>query len=258
MGDQNGLFLSPHRTAEEIIKRLQSLSDPQFARQSQRFFKEQLVLLGIPAPKLRREARSIYNKVKPYWTSAEALEFCQRLLPEPPVEIRSLAILVLSYYTPSLTKHHLPLIKSWLLANYVDNWALVVLLAPAIISPLVKKSPEIVEELYTWTKSPNLWLRRAALVALIPLVRQGNQLREAYHMVLRLLSDSEDLIHKAMGWLLREAGKKDVQRLENFLLAYGPRIPRTTVRYALERFPKKKRKKLLLATKGEKVSQPSK
>jgi 3-methyladenine DNA glycosylase AlkD len=66
----------------------------------------------------------------------------------------------------------------------------------------------------------------------------------------RLFGDSEDLMHKAVGWMLREAGKKDMARLERFLTNEGPSIPRTTVRYAIERFPKEKRKALLEATRA--------
>jgi 3-methyladenine DNA glycosylase AlkD len=64
------------------------------------------------------------------------------------------------------------------------------------------------------------------------------------------LGDPEDLMHKASGWLLREAGKTDAERLEKFLLTHGPAIPRTTVRYSIERFPEGKRKELLVATRG--------
>ena len=72
---------------------------------------------------------------------------------------------------------------------------------------------------------------------------------EAYDVVASLLDDTEDLMHKACGWLLREAGKTDVKRLERFLLRQGPAVPRTSVRYAIERFPEAHRKRLLVATR---------
>lgn len=199
MGSQKESIPSPHHTAEEIIKRLQNFADPQIARQGQRFFKDKVCLLGIPAPKLRQEARLVYNKIKPYWTLEETLEFCRFLFPQLPIEIRSLALLVLGRYIAYLEKIHLEMIKGWLQANHFNNWALVDLLSPTIISPLIEKHPEIINELFAWTKDPNLWVRRAALVSLVPLVRQGKFLSEAYKMVHSLSSDKEDLIHKAMG-----------------------------------------------------------
>jgi len=71
----------------------------------------------------------------------------------------------------------------------------------------------------------------------------------AYEVATELLGDKEDLIHKAVGWLLREAGKVDRDRLEAYLLDKGPRLPRTTLRYAIEKFPKEDRKRLLEATR---------
>jgi len=102
----------------------------------------------------------------------------------------------------------------------------------------------------TWARNPNLWVRRASAVALIPSVRRGRTLDIAYKIARRLHADREDLLQKAVGWMLREAGKADPARLETYLRANGARIPRTTVRYAIERFPSAKRRELLVVTKG--------
>lgn len=95
-----------------------------------------------------------------------------------------------------------------------------------------------------------MWVRRAALVALVPLARRGQQLDLTYKLVEGLLNERVDLMHKALGWLLREAGKTDMPRLKRFLLRYGPAIPRTTVRYAIERHPLSERQALLRLTRG--------
>jgi 3-methyladenine DNA glycosylase AlkD len=92
-------------------------------------------------------------------------------------------------------------------------------------------------------------VRRAAAVAMIPLARHGRSLDPAYRIAVALAPDEHDLIHKATGWLLREAGKTDMRRLERFLRARGSRFSRTSVRYAIERFPAAKRKQLLGATR---------
>ena len=91
----------------------------------------------------------------------------------------------------------------------------------------------------------NLWVRRASAVSLIPSVRRGVALDLAYRVARQLHADKEDLIQKAVGWMLREAGKADPKRLERYLRANGPQIPRTTLRYAIERFPPAKRRQLL-------------
>lgn len=125
----------------------------------------------------------------------------------------------------------------------------VVRVAPSVLAPLLERHPKLVAEVVRWTALRNMWLRRASAVAFIPLVRRGQHLDTAYKVARRLFDDREDLMHKAVGWMLREAGKQDMARLERFLADEGSRMPRTTVRYAIERFPTKKRKALLEATR---------
>jgi 3-methyladenine DNA glycosylase AlkD len=125
----------------------------------------------------------------------------------------------------------------------VDN------LAPGVVAPLAEKHPGIVPEVVAWTGSRSLWVRRGAAVTFVPLARHGLHLDAAYEVARRLLGDSEDLMHKAVGWMLREAGRTDRPRLERFLAAEGPRMARTTVRYAIEHFPAADRKRLLQATR---------
>ena len=95
-----------------------------------------------------------------------------------------------------------------------------------------------------------MWLRRAALVTLVPFARRGRRLVTAYRLAREHFADPEDLLHKAIGWLLRETGKTDGPRLKRFLLRHGPVIPRTALRYAIERFPATERAELLQATRS--------
>jgi 3-methyladenine DNA glycosylase AlkD len=99
-----------------------------------------------------------------------------------------------------------------------------------------------------------MWVRRASIVGLIPLARKGESLDLVYQIAKRLHADREDLIQKAVGWALREAGKTDPARLERYLRANGASVPRTTLRYAIERFPEAKRRNLLVATRKSQVS----
>jgi 3-methyladenine DNA glycosylase AlkD len=107
-----------------------------------------------------------------------------------------------------------------------------------------------------WARHRNMWVRRASAVSLIPSVRRGLALDLAYGVARTLRPDPEDLIQKAVGWMLREAGKADARRLDRYLRANGPRIPRITVRYAIERFPPAKRRALLNTTKSARRRQP--
>jgi 3-methyladenine DNA glycosylase AlkD len=139
-------------------------------------------------------------------------------------------------------------VRRWL-ERCCGNWALVDNLAPSVLSPLVEEYPGIIPEVVAWTGSSNLWLRRGAVVAFVPLARHGTHLDTAYEIASRLLDDREDLMHKAVGWLLREAGRTDRRRLVHFLRESGPRIPRTALRHAIEHFPPAERQRLLEDTR---------
>ena len=138
---------------------------------------------------------------------------------------------------------------TWLAGNRCDNWALTDLLGTKVLAPLLQRSPALAEQLKEWAASRNLWVRRAALVALVPPAGRGQHLALAYSIATRLQRDKNDLIQKAAGWLLRECGETNPRRLATYLLAHGPHVPRTTLRYATERFPKAQRDEILERTR---------
>ena len=94
-----------------------------------------------------------------------------------------------------------------------------------------------------------MWLRRAAMVALVKPARRGLALEKVHAYAAPLLNDPEDLVQKAVGWLLREAGKTDMERLRQYLEKYGRNCARTTLRYAIERFPEITRRQILESTR---------
>jgi 3-methyladenine DNA glycosylase AlkD len=106
-------------------------------------------------------------------------------------------------------------------------------------------NPRLVPAVAGWRTHSNLWVRRASAVALIKPIHSGAPLDAAYRVAKGLHADKADLIQKAAGWLLREAGKEDARRLERYLAANHRGIPRTTFRYAVERFSPAKRRKLM-------------
>jgi 3-methyladenine DNA glycosylase AlkD len=114
-----------------------------------------------------------------------------------------------------------------------------------LIGPLFVKYPELAPEMRAWSTSRNMWVRRASIVGLLPLVRARREIDLVYEIAKRLHPDPSDLIHKAVGWALREAGKIDPGRLERYLRGKVGLIPRTTFRYAIERFSAARRRALL-------------
>jgi 3-methyladenine DNA glycosylase AlkD len=241
--------MTPRKLASQATRKLKTLADPVKAAGAQRYFKETVKFLGVGTPEMRDLDKELFQQVKPQWGVPEATEFCAIMLADPYHEVKGLGILILERYRKDFPKSMFGTIKDWLLADCCNSWALVDVLCPRSVGALLEKYPDLVTEIKGWTKSPNRWVRRASIVSFIKLAKNTQYHDAIYEIVCSHFDDRDDLIQKASGWLLREAGKADLERLEKFLRRHGPAVPRTTLRYAIERFPEAKRKALLLSTK---------
>ena len=132
--------------------------------------------------------------------------------------------------------------------GHSSNWATTDAICGYLIGPLLAQHPALIGEITRWSRHQNMWVRRAAAVGLVRSARKGVALNEAYALARALHADHEDLIQKAVGWLLRETGKTDRARLQRYLRRHGRSIPRTTLRYAIERFDEPTRRELLRIT----------
>lgn len=223
---------------QAIVSRLRELADPEVARTTQKFFPEKIVCFGIRAADLRAFSREIHDRVKPFWSIDQALDLAEGLLTAPELEARSCGLLLLSRFRSELNRARLGRIRSWLKKGYLDNWALIDTLSLEVLGPLFRKNPGQLKILEKWAGDRSVYVRRAALVTLVKLPRERKNLGLVFKMVRTAVpaEKADDLVAKAAGWLLREAGKTDGHLLEKFLLKYGKQLPRITVRYALEKF----------------------
>lgn len=240
---------SPRAVARAALARLRGLADPVKAAGVQRYFKDTVKAYGIAAPGVRGLATDLYQSVKATWTFDEAVALCDILFAEPELEAKSIGALVLARFKREYPPSFVPTVKRWLAADLLDNWASVDVFCTDAMGAFLAASPGHAETIKSWAFHPNRWVKRASAVSFIKLARKKEFLPVIYEIASSLFPVEDDLIHKANGWLLREAGKADQNRLEQFLLRYGPAIPRTTLRYAIERFPEAKRKALLLKTR---------
>ena len=240
----------PHspKTVKRELKRLSRDARDFDAR---RYFgtDARLGFFNVGTGPLRTLARSIYAAERDRWTVDEAMAFADALIRDRYLEAKAVGIEVVARYRQDFSPRLLARWKGWLSDDHAANWATTDAMCGALIGPLLVGHPELAREMRRWARHRNMWVRRASIVSLIPLVRRGGALDLVYAVAKRLHPDGEDLIQKAVGWVLREAGKVDQRRLERYLIANGGSIPRTTVRYALERFPERKRRALLNATR---------
>lgn len=241
---------SPESIARKAVRMLEKKADPRRAAGARTYFKERVTFYGLTSDEVRKIARELFEQVRKEWNLKQAIELCEILLASEFFEARSIGTLMFLKFDKEFDPSIFALVKKWLERNRLDNWAAVDTLCPDCLGPLLEKHPELTENIEGWTRHPNRWVKRASAVSFIKLARRGKQLDAAYRIAERLFSVDDDLIEKATGWLLREAGKTDMKRLERFLLSRGPAIPRTTLRYAIERFPHDKKKQLLTETRG--------
>lgn len=251
--------INPRKAAGDTLERLRSKANKAKAASYQRFFKEPVEFFGLDSKGAHHIKQDLLERVEGSWTIDDAIQFCRAMVRDPHMEARGIGYQVVAHFISEAPPELSTQVRRWL-ERACGNWGLVDNLAPSVLGPLIELHPKLISEVVSWTDSPNLWVRRGAVVAFVPLVSTGKKkhVDSAYRVASRLFDDKEDLIHKAVGWLLREAGKSDMERLERFLIKNGPKVPRTSVRYAIERFPKNERKRLLEVTRATRVNKARK
>jgi 3-methyladenine DNA glycosylase AlkD len=229
-------------TLSTIQKRLRGIADAEIATTSQRFFKtapgqyaEGDIFLGIKVPTLRlllKELRVTQPKI------------ISSLLKSKFHEERLFALLLLIDFsrrgdeTEKQTAYELYLSHT----SHINNWDLVDVSAPHIVGDFLAERSR--QPIYQLVKSHSLWEKRIAIVSTFHFIHR-NEFDDTLLVAKLLLPDTHDLIHKAVGWMLREVGKRDLKTEEMFLQEYYHSMSRTMLRYAIERFPEARRKEYL-------------
>ena len=237
-------------SATQVVKEIQALSNRGRAHDLQKFFQtapgqygEGDVFLGLTVPQVRTVAKEY---------KAISLNEIDLLIRSKFHEVRlcGLVILTLQYKAAKERKTKKKLFDLYMKAmtdGYINNWDLVDVTAPIIGEYLIDSDDPYVL-LYKLAKSKSLWQRRVSMVFTFAFIRSGD-IEPTFEMAEKLLHDKHDLIHKAVGWALREAGKLNGIALRNFLATHSHEMPRTMLRYSIEKFSERERKKWLLESK---------
>jgi 3-methyladenine DNA glycosylase AlkD len=228
--------------AREVQTRLRSLGNPNDAAFLAGFFKtgpgeygEGDLFIGVRVPVVRKVAKEFKSL---------PLREAARLLHSNIHEERLAALVILVLQAAKGDADTRKLIYDLYLANtrYINNWDLVDLSAPQVVGAYLEDKSRT--RLYRLAKSPWLWDRRISILATFHFIRHGD-LDDTLRIAELLLGDKESLIQKAVGWMLREVGKRNQKALETFLEEHCRTMPRTALRYAIERFPERKRRAYL-------------
>jgi 3-methyladenine DNA glycosylase AlkD len=229
-------------TASEIRAALHKHADPRQASILQRFFKtgpgeygEGDIFIGVKVPLARSVARAFRSA---------PLKAVKALLKSPIHEERLLALLLLiEQYDKGDEEQRTTIFNFYLRqTKYINNWDLVDISAPRIVGRHLEARDRSI--LVSLSKSKSLWERRIGIMATFWFIKKG-YFADAFMISEILLKDRNDLIHKAVGWMLRETGKRNITAAEEFLKRYYKDMPRTMLRYAIERFHETKRQAYL-------------
>ncbi|MFA5392495.1 MAG: DNA alkylation repair protein [Candidatus Paceibacterota bacterium] len=227
-------------TTLDLKRELKNKENAQKAKNLQRFFKTGKgeygygdIFLGISVSEVRKISKK-YSDLK----LSEVVKFLHSKIHEE----RLLALLIM--INKFQTGNEKELIYQTYLKNkkYINNWDLVDLSAVKIVGDYLFDKPKNV--LYKLIKSKSIWDRRIAILATFNFIK-NKRFEETFKIARILLNDEHDLIQKAVGWMLREVGKKDFKAEEDFLNKHYKKMARTTLRYAIEKFPERKRKQYL-------------
>jgi len=226
-------------TSREIERRVHALRDPARARLLQGFFKtgpgqygEGDRFLGLTMPQVRTLAAGLRET---------PLDVIEVLLESPWHEVRMLALVILANaYRGAPAARQTEIYRLYLRrTDRINNWDLVDVTAPAVVGAhLLTRSCAPLGRL---ARSSSVWERRIAIVATAAFIRRDD-FGETVRIAELLLGDEHDLIHKAVGWMLREVGKRDEATLRRFLDAHAAHMPRTALRYAIERLSPARRR----------------
>jgi 3-methyladenine DNA glycosylase AlkD len=228
---------------EKVREALIKSADEKTREMSQRFFKEMIKTLGVKAAGVHKISKEFFKQIM-HKPKPEILGFCEKLWQSGYLE-ESLIACNWSYF---IRKQYQPedfqIFEKWI-STYVNNWASCDTLCNHTVGTYIEMYPEYINKLKGFTGSENRWLRRAASVSLIVPAKKGKFLKDILDIADSLLSDKDDLVQKGAGWMLKAASKTHQQVIFDYVLRNKTAMPRTALRYAIEKMPAEMKKRAM-------------
>ena len=224
-----------HPTLVEIRQTLRDNIQEDTLNSKKRFFKEEVKLLGLSVAEVTKISKHFYQTLKDS-PKEDIFALCEELWKSGYSEEAYMACHFSYYISRKYEPADFVVFERWV-NEYVTNWATCDTLCNHTVGTIVEKYPEYIEELKKWAKSPNRWVKRAAAVSLIIPARRGLFLNDIFEIADILLTDTDDLVQKGYGWMLKAASEAHTEAVLNFVIARKAVMPRTALRYAIEKMP---------------------
>lgn len=233
-----------HEIIKKLNQEIKKADRPENRHDYQRFFKEKLKeRYGLKTAIVRKISNQCFRDIK-HLSKNEILDICDSLLESDMRYGRFFAFEWAGKLKNQFAKTDFKRFESWL-EKYVNNWGNCDHLCGMVLGELVYQYPESVVKTKKWARSKSQWLRRAAAVSMIVPVRKKSLLKEVFHTADILLTDEEDLVQKGYGWMLKEAGNEYPDEVFAYVMKHKNKMPRTALRYAIEKYPQAKRKEAM-------------
>lgn len=220
---------------KEIRKELKKNSGVKTKESFQRFFKEKIKCYGVKVPVVTSIGKKFYKKLGGLGKK-EIFALCEKLFKSNYIEEAFIACGWAHSQSKNYEEGDFSIFESWV-NTYVSNWAVCDTFCNHTVGDFLIKFPGHVLNLGRWAKSDNRWVRRASAVSLIVPAKKGMFLEKIFEICETLLLDSDDMVQKGYGWLLKEASRKSQKEVFAFVVSRRATMPRTALRYAIEKMP---------------------
>lgn len=219
-----------------IRNELISQSDEQNRLSAHRFFKETVKLHGVKSAQVRAISAHYFTKHVKKLNKNEVLALCEKLWESKYLEETFVSCYFSERFVKKLTPDDFLILEKWV-KSYIDNWASCDTFCNHTVGDMLILYPQLIDFVKPWTQSENRWVRRAAAVSFIVPARKGLFHNHIIEIARLLLTDSDDMIQKGYGWMLKAASQSNQNLIFNFVMDNKSLMPRTALRYAIEKMP---------------------
>ncbi|MCF8357122.1 MAG: DNA alkylation repair protein [Prolixibacteraceae bacterium] len=233
---------------KEIRIELKKNIDEKTLKSSQKFFKEKIQFYGVKVPTVNELSKQYFKLIDSKGKS-EIFQLCEILWQSGFIEESFIACKWSYYIHERYGPEDFSVFEKWI-ECYVNNWASCDSLCNHTIGKFVEMYPVFLEQLKNFTKSENRWMRRAAAVSLIIPARKGKFLSDILGIADSLLTDKDDLVQKGYGWMLKAASESNQKAVFDYVILNKAKMPRTSLRYAIEKMPKELKVKAMEKSAG--------
>lgn len=229
---------------EEIRQQLKINADEKTRNSGQGFFKEQVRLYGVKTAIVSKIGKELFKVIEGK-SKADIFSLCEELWQSGYMEESFIACNWSYFIRKDYKPEDIKVFEKWV-NNYVSNWASCDTLCNHTVGAFIEMYPDYISDLKKWAESKNRWMRRASTVSLIIPARKGKFLKDIFDISDILLLDQDDLVQKGYGWMLKAASQAHQKEVFDYILKNKMIMPRTALRYAIEKMPKELKEKAML------------